>query len=132
MIENTVRTSLKARTMAVIALGISSIVSPTVAGKAANHLFAAEVREVRSSSINGQQMLTLGIDGIEGPAGCRNSTVLLRTDETQSNNVPDLEAIALRSFMNSEAVVMSVANDLAECIDGMPAVNDMWVISFGE
>jgi|GEM_PF-4019726 len=108
---------------AVMFLGL---VSPTLA-QAANHVFATEVREVRASTMGGNPVLTLEIDDITGPVGCQSTTVLLESSNPVNAN---LEAIALRALISSEAVVISVPIEYDGCVNGKPTVADMWILAY--
>lgn len=93
-----------------------------------NYVVSTEVREVRSQSINGSQVLTLQINGVAGPLGCQSSTVTLRSSQTDiSGTDHDLEALALRAMLNAEEVFISVPASNEHCIDGRPTVTDLWL-----
>ena len=113
---------------------IAALIFISAAGSAQAYtdFLATDVREVRSSSINGQKVLSLGIRGMAGPADCRNSTVLLNTASLGTKTESErLEAIALQSILSSEPVIISVPTELGECIDGMPTFNNIWLQDAG-
>lgn len=119
---------------ATLALAVAALCASVVGqAQAATDLFATEVREVRASSFNGQKVLSVGLKDVAGPADCRSSTVMLRTDSPASEpNSERLEAIALQSFLSSERVIISVSTDLDGCIDGMPTLNGIWLLGAAE
>jgi len=97
---------------------------------AMNHTFTAELQEVRTGSINGRQYLTIGIDSSVGPANCQGSK--LRVD-TQSVKQPGkqeaMESIALEAMLTSERVVITVPLTWNDCVDGMPTLTDINLVS---
>jgi len=96
-----------------------------------SHIFTTEVREVRSSTVDGHNVLTLEITQLAGPTACRGSTLLVqRTDAYPTVPDADFEAIALHAMLSSESLVLSVPTDLHSCIDGKPMVTDMWLMSY--
>jgi len=98
---------------------------------AAQHIFATEVQEVRSSSVDGNHVLTLEIKDVTGPLGCKGSTVTLqRSSHSPQPIEADLEAIALRALLSSEAIVLSVPTDFEHCVDGKPTFSDLWLLSY--
>jgi len=95
------------------------------------HIFATEVREVRSSSVGNNNILTLEIDDITGPTACKSSTLLVHRSIAEHNTKEaDFETIALHALLTSESVVLSVPTDFGHCVDGRPTVADMWLMSY--
>jgi len=98
---------------------------------AQSHIFATEVREVRSSSVDGHNLLTLEISRTAGPNACRGTTLLVqRTQDYPTVPEADFEALALHAMLSSEALVLSVPTDFRSCIDGKPTITDMWLKSY--
>lgn len=95
---------------------------------APNHIFPTEVYEVRASSIDGNQVLTLEIADVTGPQGCKSSTVLLTNVQPDSARGVDLEALALQAMLESQTVLLSVPIEQGECVNGNPTVADMWIL----
>lgn len=95
-----------------------------------NHTFTAELQEVRTGSINGREYLTIHIDSSVGPANCQGRK--LRVD-THSVNTPGkqakMESIALEAMLTSERVVITVPLNWNECVDGMPTLTDINLIT---
>lgn len=95
---------------------------------APNYIVSTEVREVRSQTINGSQVLMLQINSVAGPLGCQSSTVTLRGAASDaSGNNPGLEALALRAMLNAEEVFISMPSSKEHCINGRPVVTDLWL-----
>ncbi len=94
-----------------------------------HYIMSTEVREVRSQSINGSQVLMLQINAVAGPSGCQSSTVTLRSSESTSHGHTehDLEALALRAMLNAEEVFISMPTSNEHCVDGRPTVTDLWL-----
>jgi len=109
-------------------VGLSSFTAMTQA--ATNHTFTAELQEVRTGSVNGREYLTIEIDSSVGPANCQGSK--LRVD-THSVNQPGkqeaMESVALEAMLTSERVVITVPTTWDECVDGMPTLTDINLIT---
>lgn len=110
-------------------VGLSSIPTEHLNARIATHTFETEVREVRASSINGQNRLLLEIDAVTGPTGCKSSSVILVTEHHNDSTQAEIEAIALQAFVNSESVVVSVPTGLGHCIDGKPLATDLKLLN---
>jgi len=95
-----------------------------------NHTFTTELQEVRTSSINGKEYLTIYIDSDVGPANCQGN--VLRVD-TQSMSQPGkqqaMESIALEAMLTSERVVITVPLTWDQCVDGMPTLTDINLVN---
>jgi len=114
----------------VLGAALLSLTGPVI-GQTTDLVFATEVREVRSSSVDGNHVLTLEINDITGPIGCKSSTVMLHS--SRPGDVAwgsEIEAIALRALLSSEAVVLSVPTGFGACIDGKPTVSDLWLMTY--
>lgn len=103
-----------------------AIAGTTTALASWNHTFTTELQEVRTSSINGKEYLTIYIDSSVGPANCQGS--VLRVD-TQSLKQPgkqhEMESVALEAMLTSEPVVITVPLTSDQCVDGMPTITDI-------
>jgi len=93
------------------------------------HTFETEVKEVRASNVNGRNHLLLEIDAVTGPTGCRNSSVVLATQHLNKNTQAEIETVALKAFLTSESVVVSVTTQLGHCIDGKPLVTSLKLLN---
>lgn len=85
---------------------------------------------MHTGSVNGREYLTIQIDSSVGPANCQGSK--LRVD-THSVNKPGkqeaMESIALEAMLTSERVVITVPLTWNECVDGMPTLTDINLIT---
>lgn len=88
-----------------------------------NHTFTTELQEVRSGSVDGKEYLTIHIASSVGPANCQGN--VLRVD-TQSLKQPGkqhaMESVALEAMLTSERVVITVPLTSDQCVDGMPTI----------
>lgn len=104
--------------------------SSTASLAASNHTFTTELQEVRSGSINGKEYLTIHIDSSVGPADCQGN--VLRVD-TESLNQPGkqhaMESVALEAMLTSERVVITVPLTWGHCVDGMPTLTDINLVT---
>ncbi len=117
---------IQLKTLALVVL--SSL--PAMSQAAMNHTFTAELQEVHTGSVNGREYLTIQIDSSVGPANCQGSK--LRVD-THSVNKPGkqaaMESIALEAMLTSERVIITVPLTWNECVDGMPTLTDINLIT---
>lgn len=106
------------------------ILGSTLSFAGANHIFTTELQEVRTGSINGKEYLTIHIDSSVGPANCQGN--VLRVD-TQSLNQPGkqqaMESIALEAMLTSELVTITVPLNWDRCVEGMPTLIDINLVS---
>lgn len=110
------------------AIFIGALSGSALAGT--NHTFTTELQEVRTSSINGKEYLTIYIDSDVGPANCQGN--VLRVD-TQSVGQPGkqqaMESIALEAMLTSERVIITVPLMWDQCVDGMPTLTDINLVN---
>jgi len=93
---------------------------------ATNHTFTAELQEVRTGSINGRAYLTIHIDSSVGPANCQGSKLRVDTHSVKHPGKQEaMESIALEAMLTSEPVVITVPLTSDECVDGMPTLTDI-------
>lgn len=107
------------------AVGLSSVPTQQLNARITTHTFETEVREVRASTVNGQNRLLLEIDAVTGPTGCKSSSVILAAEHHNDSTQAEIEAVALQAFVNSESVVVSVPTELGHCINGKPVATDL-------
>jgi len=118
--------SIQLKMLSIIVL--SSIAA--IAQAAANHTFTAELQEVRTGSINGREYLTIEIDSSVGPANCQGSKLRVDTLSVKSADKQQaMESIALEAMLTSEKVVITVPLTWNECVDGMPTLTDINLIT---
>lgn len=95
-----------------------------------SHTFTTELQEVRTGSINGRDYLTIHIGPSVGPANCQGN--VLRVD-TRSVNQPGkqqaMESIALEAMLTSEPVTITVPLDWDNCVEGMPTLIDINLVT---
>lgn len=97
-----------------------------IAQAAVNHTFTAELQEVRTGSINGREYLTIQIDASVGPANCQGSKLRVDTHSVKKpGKQAAMESIALEAMLTSEPVVITVPLNSNECVDGMPTLTDI-------
>jgi len=103
---------------------------PTLSQAATNHTFTAELQEVRTGSVNGREYLTIEIDSSVGPANCQGSKLRVDTHSVkQPGKQEAMESIALEAMLTSERVVITVPTTWNECVDGMPTLTDINLIT---
>lgn len=103
---------------------LSSLAAMTQA--AMNHTFTAELQEVHTGSINGREYLTIQIDSSVGPANCQGSKLRVDTHSVKHPAKQEaMESIALEAMLTSEPVVITVPLTWDECVDGMPTLTDI-------
>jgi len=115
---------IQLKTLAFIVL--SSLAAMTQA--ATNHTFTAELQEVRTGSINGREYLTIHIDSSVGPANCQGSKLRVDTHSVKhpgKQKQEAMESIALEAMLTSEPVVITVPLTWDDCVDGMPTLTDI-------
>lgn len=109
-------------------VGFSMFTAASLA--AGNHTFTTELQEVRSGSINGKEYLTIYIKSSVGPANCQGN--VLRVD-TQSMKQPGkqhaMESVALEAMLTSERVIITVPLTADQCVDGMPTMTDINLVT---
>jgi len=106
------------KTLTVIMLSVT----PLAVQADAKHTFTTELQEVRTSSINGQEYLTIHIDSAVGPANCQGNVLRVNTLSLQQQA---MESVALEAMLTSEPVVITVPLTWNECVDGMPTLTDI-------
>jgi len=102
----------------------------TLTHAAVSQLFTTQLQEVRTGVVDGKEYLTLHINDFVGPASCHGS--VLRVD-TQSIKQPGkqeaMESVALEAMLKSERVILTVPMNSNECVDGMPTITDIDLIT---
>jgi len=97
---------------------------------AMNHTFTAELQQVRTGSVNGREFLTIHIDSRVGPANCQGSKLRVDTQSvTQPGKQEAMESIALEAMLTSERVIITVPLTWDECVDGMPTLTDINLVT---
>lgn len=97
---------------------------------AMNHTFTAELQEVHTGSINGREYLTIQIDSSVGPANCQGSKLRVDTHSVkQPGKQEAMESVALEAMLTSERVVITVPLTWDECVDGMPTLTDINLVT---
>lgn len=93
-------------------------------------MFISELQEVRTGTVDGKEYLTVHINDFVGPANCQGS--VLRVD-TQSLSQPGkqeaMESVALEAMLKSEPVFITVPMSNAECVNGMPTMTDIDLVT---
>jgi len=121
---------LKTFVISSLALVASITTLPAVSATSANHIFTAELQEVRAGSLNGKEYLTIHIDSFVGPVNCHGSVLRV---SSQSVNQPGkqeaMESIALEAMLTSEPVVITVPLSQNQCVDGMPTLTDIDLVN---
>ena len=100
------------------------------ASSAMNHTFTAELQEVRTGSVNGREYLTIQIDTLVGPANCQGSKLRVDTLSVEHPAQQEaMESIALEAMLTSERVVITVPLTSDECVDGMPTLTSINLVT---
>lgn len=101
-----------------------------VSHAAVDHTFTAELQEVRTGSINGREYLTIQIDSLVGPASCQGSRLRVDTHSAKHPGQQEaMESIALEAMLTSERVIITVPMTWNECVDGMPTLTDINLVT---
>lgn len=118
----------------VVAWGMLAGTSSALAAPAspAQATFATELQEVRSTSMNGREYLTIHINGDVGPASCRGSVLKVDTTGVEQGSPQErLGSLALSAMLTSDSVMITVPLTNDQCVDGMPTLTNMYVLRAG-
>jgi len=121
---------IQLKTLSILALSSFTLSFGVITQAAMNHTFTAELQEVRTGSINGREYLTIQIDSSVGPANCQGSKLRVDTHSvTQPGKQEAMESIALQAMLTSERVVITVPLEGDDCVDGMPTLTDINLVT---
>lgn len=108
-------------------VGIGSVSAAT--SSPAQATFATELQEVRSTSMNGREYLTIHINGDVGPSSCRGNVLKVDTTGVEQGSPQErIGSLAMSAMLTADAVMITVPLTNDQCVDGMPTLTNMYVL----
>lgn len=93
------------------------------------YTFTTALKEVQSGSIDGKDYLNIRINGSAGPSLCHGNLLTFDNSRLSDNSSKKISNIALAAMLNDEPVVITVPRSASKCVDGMPVLTDLYLLT---
>ena len=114
------------KAVAATSVGIVACLSAgAISAGTINYTFKTDIREVNTGMVDGQEYLTIEINKTVGPMACRGNVLRLNADSAYNEKI---EAVAFSALLQQDQVMITVPLQQSDCVDGKPAILDMYLL----
>ncbi len=90
-----------------------------------SYTFKTDIREINSGTGNANDFMTIQINQAVGPIDCRSNVLKVGDDPHLRQKI---ETLAMSALVQQDQVMIRIPVSRGDCIDGSPAILDMYLL----